>query len=410
MDAGQQPHEPDLTDSSSGLRAATTPRRGTLAAVQPHLDERIVMTESRQLTIDGDTPVRYLDSMDRPAPDEEALIGDIVEALHRSNVWSYQKHQHAVRDAHTKSHGILGGQLTVDADLPEHLAQGLFAAPATYDVIARLSTTAGAIRSDQVRGARGIAIKVLNVPSDQPRSLPDGRSTHDFILVNSPTFPFADVRAYAAGMGFAAKLAKTPDAVLKAANSVLGAVESVGVPLSGPAALLARKNHHLLGQSYHSASPLLYGKYVAKISIWPLSESVRALEKTVIPADSGFDGHTDAVVDFFRHHSAVYEIRAQLCTAAEASSIDDATVDWRGPFARVGQLTFPAPQDAYSPARRVFGDDVLSFNSWNGLAAHRPLGGINRLKVRVYEASSRYRHAKNAVDEIDPGDISALPD
>jgi len=31
---------------------------------------------------------------------------------------------------------------------------------------------------------------------------------------------------------------------------------------------------------------------------------------------------------------------------------------------------------------------VLSYNSWRGLAAHRPLGPINRLKLTAYDASS----------------------
>ena len=86
------------------------------------------------------------------------------------------------------------GELTVSPDLPDHLRQGLFAKPATYPVIARFSSTAGAIRSDQVRGVRGLAIKVLGVHG--PRALPDDpEPTQDFVFVNRSEFPFADVRA-----------------------------------------------------------------------------------------------------------------------------------------------------------------------------------------------------------------------
>jgi hypothetical protein len=70
---------------------------------------------------------------------------------------------------------------------------------------------------------------------------------------------------------------------------------------------------------------------------------------------------------------------------------------------------FPA-QNADSPDRRAFGDDVLSFNSWRSLADHRPLGSINRLKKDVHEASSDFRHKMNNVPRMEPTDIAQLPD
>ena len=58
---------------------------------------------------------------------------------------------HAISDAHAKSCGILHGELAVNADVPPNLRQGMFAEPGrAYPVIARISTTSGAIRSDQV--------------------------------------------------------------------------------------------------------------------------------------------------------------------------------------------------------------------------------------------------------------------
>ena len=74
----------------------------------------------------------------------------------------------------------------------------------------------------------------------------------------------------------------------------------------------------------------------------------------------------------------------------------------------MAKISYPA-QDAYSPERQVYGDDVLSFNSWRSLAAHRPLGSINRLKKKVYDASSIFRHEKNNMPRVEPTDISELP-
>jgi hypothetical protein len=92
--------------------------------------------------------------------------------------------------------------------------------------------------------------------------------------------------------------------------------------------------------------------------------------------------------------------------------IEDATVAWpeeASPHRPVAKIVF-GPQNPAGPQRRAFGDDVLSFNSWRGLAAHRPLGSINRLKKDVYDASSIYRHEVNRAPSLEPTDIAQLPD
>jgi hypothetical protein len=90
--------------------------------------------------------------------------------------------------------------------------------------------------------------------------------------------------------------------------------------------------------------------------------------------------------------------------------IEDATVPWPEELSRhvgVAKLSYPQ-QNPDSPDRRRFGDDVLSYNSWRGLAAHRPLGPINRLKLKVYEASSNFRHDKNGIPCLEPT-VADLP-
>ena len=60
-----------------------------------------------------------------------------------------------MRDAHAKSHGFLKGELVVP-ELPEHLRQGLFARPATYSMVIRLSSAPGDIHSDTIPAPRGM--------------------------------------------------------------------------------------------------------------------------------------------------------------------------------------------------------------------------------------------------------------
>jgi hypothetical protein len=362
------------------------------------------------------TYVRYSEDLESRRPDEDELIDKMVKVLHGNNEWAFKKYHHGIRDAHAKSHGILGGELTVYPDLPEELRQGLFATPATYPVIARLSTTAGAIRSDQIRGVHGLGIKVLGVHG--PRALPDDTATtQDFVLVTHREFPFADVHAYyVKGMPLAWLLARLPDPALKVITDSLAAADRVlpmvGISLPMALAVFTPPNTQILGDLFYSSAPLRYGDYVAKLCVVPLSTSVTSLQGQPVPRAAGGNAYRDEVVEFFRTNTAEYELRVQLCTDVNSMPIEDASVEWpesTSPYVGVAKITYPV-QDAYSAERQVFGDDVLSFNSWRGLAAHRPMGSINRLKQKVYEASSNFRHEKNHVPRLEPTDIDELPE
>lgn len=355
--------------------------------------------------------VRYSEDLESPRPDEDELITKMIKVLHSNNEWAFKKYHHGIRDAHAKSHGILGGELTVYPDLPDELRQGLFATPETYPIIARLSTTAGAIRSDQIRGVHGLGIKVIGVHG--PRTLPDDTATtQDFVLVTHKEFPFADVHAYyVKGMPLAWVLARLPDPVLKVITDTLAAVGRV-LPLPMAFAVFTPPNTQILGDIFYSSAPLRYGDYVAKLCVTPLSNSVTSLQDQPVPRAAGGDAYRDEVVEFFRQNSAEYELRVQLCTDVATMPIEDASVEWpesASPYVGVAKITYPI-QDAYGPERQVFGDDVLSFNSWRALAAHRPLGSINRLKKRVYDASSIFRHEKNNMPRLEPTDIAELPE
>jgi hypothetical protein len=132
------------------------------------------------------TYVAYCDEVEKQRPDEDELITRTVKALRRGHEQAYKRYKPGVRDQHAKTHGVLRGELTVYPDLASHLRQGLFATPATYPVIARISTAGGEIRSDQVHELRGMAIKVLGVHG--PKVLPeDDGVTQDFLLVRRPT-------------------------------------------------------------------------------------------------------------------------------------------------------------------------------------------------------------------------------
>jgi hypothetical protein len=370
------------------------------------------------------TYVPYGPKLEQPSADEDQIIQRLVDVLHCNNEWTFKKFKHGMRDAHAKSHAVLEGELVVDRNLPKHLRQGLFATPATYPVVARISSTQPTLHSDQIRGVRAIAIKVLGVSGPRARE-DDDASTQDFVMVDSSEFPFANAREYLwVGMPIAYVLTRMPDWALKllteALATAVGVTEAVSplpsrfVPIPGfrkavnLVKVFTTPNYYILGLTFNTASALRYGDYVAKISVEPLSESVKRLKGVRIPRGSGEDAHRVLIAEFFRHNDAEYAVCTQLCTDADA--IEDASMEWKAPPPpeRVAKLIF-RQQNSDCYCRRVYADDLLSFNSWRSLDAHRPLGSINRLKAKVYDASSKFRHEKNNAPQIEPSNIGQLP-
>lgn len=359
--------------------------------------------------------IRYHDSLEQKQENEDAVIDTIVSSMMRVNERVFDKHRHAKRDAHAKSHGVLVGQVTVYDNLPPHLAQGVFAKPVQYPVVIRLSTAFGDIHSDKVPVARGMAIKMLGVEGHQFLPGREQANTQDLLLVNHPVIAFGHAAAYLKTQKLLEKHMDDPDTTkrIMAALARGGSKALHALGIESPAIdTVGMPNNHILGETFFSMAAVRYGDYVAKLCAAPLSANVRALTGQLIDNDGGDSALRDLVVAFFNEQGAEYELRAQLCTGTDKMPIEDASVDWPqelSPYQPVAKLTIP-PQQAYSHARRVFADDVLSFNPWHCIDEHRPLGSIMRARIKAYEASSAFRHERNAQPRIEIADISEVPD
>ena len=359
--------------------------------------------------------IRYTDGLEQKQDNEDEIIDAIVASMTRTNERVFDKHRHATRDAHAKSHGILTGYVTVYGDLPDYLAQGIFARPATYPVVIRLSTAPGDMHSDKVPAPRGMAIKMLGVEGRQVLPQRQDASTQDLLLVNYPVIAFGHAAAYLKTQKLVEKHMDDPDMtkriVAALARGGSKALHALGIE-SPTLDTVGAPNNHILGETFFSMAAVRYGEHVAKLCAAPFSDNVRALTGQIVDDDLGDSALRDLVVKFFSEQDAEYELRAQLCTGTAEMPIEDASVDWpqeKSPYQPVARLTIPK-QDAYSPARRVFADDVLSFNPWHCIEAHRPLGSIMRARIRAYEASSAFRHTMNATPRIEIDDIAQVPD
>ncbi len=358
---------------------------------------------------------RYTPDVEVKSFDEDQLIEKIVASMGRVNAKAFDKERHATRDAHAKSHGIIKGHLEIYDHLPEHLAQGLFAIPKRYPIVIRLSSAFGHIKDDRIPTAYGMAIKVIGVEGE--KILPEHQNdvTQDFLLVNFPVIPFGHVQAYWKSQHIAEKYDDSPDLIKQMGDSLAKPVSSIAGLLAhtkSPLKKIGAPPTHILGETFYSMAAIRYGDYIAKINAAPLSPEVRALTRQSIDTTDRPSGIRDLVVDFFSRSGAEYELNAQLCTHPDEMPIEDASIEWdegKSPYQPIGKIVIP-PQDAYSPARRVYGDDVLSFNPWHCLREHQPLGSIQRVRIPAYARSSKFRHTMNVQPRVEPRDIGEVPD
>lgn len=360
-----------------------------------------------------DNYVRYSPEVEVPVEDEARLIAEITDQMSETNLEAFERHRHAIRDAHAKSHGVLTGTLTIPSDLPAHLRQGVFAQPGEYDVVARISSAPGDIHSDEIPQPRGFALKIMGVEGNRLLKRDDSHS-QDFLMVNLPVLPFGDIPKYKQMLGLLEKRAHAPERVQRfgaaVARGLENAIEAVGATPGVTLQGLALSNDNLLGETFFTQGALRFGDYIGKVSLAPRSENVRALTGQPIE-DMSYSRIEEVVRDFFRDNEAVYDLRVQLCTDLDEMPVEDAAILWdeeESPQQVIGTVRF-APQDSFSDARRVYADDVLSFNPWQGITAHQPLGSIMRIRRTVYDVSSDRRHRLNAVTRTEPASAADIP-
>jgi hypothetical protein len=262
-------------------------------------------------------PLRFSPDLAQPTPEEAEINGKIDHQMGKIRQKTYEDSGHAIRSVHAKSHGILQAELQIDAELPEVLAQGIFAQPGRHDVLMRFSTIPGDILPDSVSTPRGVAIKIFNVEGERlPGS--EASTNQDFILVNSPTFQAPDAKAFLSSLKPIVATTDRVEGLKKVVSAAARGIETVVEAVGGESARLkamgGQLETHILGDSFFSQLPVRFGDYVAKISVAPLSDNLRALTDQSLNVNGVPDGIREAVVDFFGNETAVWEIRAQLCT------------------------------------------------------------------------------------------------
>lgn len=272
------------------------------------------------------SPIAYTPAFETVRKDEMEAIRTLQNAFASSTHRLAEARGHAFRAVHAKGHAILRGTLTVIDGLAPHYAQGLFAVPGRYGVLLRWSSPPAGQLPDGISTPRAVALKLLDVPGERLEPDRPGRS-QDFLLVNAPAFALPDPQSLlpaaallpASGEGFEAGK-KAFSSVMRSVEGAIEALGGMSVKIKG---IGGEPQRHPLGETYYSQTPFLYGAYMAKFALAPVSASLLALAGMKL--DSGDDAQREALAAHFAGQGGEWELQVQLCTDLDRMPVEDAS-------------------------------------------------------------------------------------
>jgi len=360
-----------------------------------------------------------LSKFERAVPGEAILIGRMARIAAHAVISNYCAMKisdcfaNAMRDQHAKSHGCVKAEFIVRDDLPAEFTTSLFRPGARYPAIVRFSNGNGRPQSDRKIDARGMAIKLRGVESSTLlRTLAPDRARageHDFVLSSFPVFFCRDVVDYSELMNLVSAPHGTWREWLDLIKRVLefgvrNPRQSVMFLLTGVVSLATIRNP--LIATYHSMSPYLFGddkvvRYVVRperrrnnfarswtFPTWPRSRSF--LRDALV---SDLDPAMHRPGDDF-----AFDFSVRVRHAASPNDAEDASRWWIAPRDRTVRLgSIEIPRQNFLTPDQLYECEHMTFNPWNCLEQHRPLGSINRMRLAVYLASLQVRQKLNMV-------------
>jgi hypothetical protein len=345
-------------------------------------------------------PLQYADDVETIPADEADDIQRVVQALELILARSQSKTGHFLADVHVKTHAYAHGEFRVLPNLPDELAQGLFVQNGVYPAMVRFSNSASQAQADAIPDGRGMAIKVQRVEGDMVLTDEQQGPTQDFVMINHPVFFARNVKDY---LRLEQVLVQADDSALATLQGALTGGDWNPLhwhwrEMLAVTRIAGQLPAHPASTTYFSMAPIRYGNYIAKCRAKPAGDRHGSYLELIQRLGADADAMRLALEKTLRTQEILFEFQVQMRTSERTMPIEDATVEWpesESPYRTVAHLLLPRQeiellrqQDAYKN---------LSFNVWHALAAHRPLGGINRVRRWAYALSSAWRRQQAVV-------------
>jgi hypothetical protein len=324
-----------------------------------------------------------LTAFERHERNEDALVQHMIDILQRKLERDYPVGA-TRRDAHPKHVALLRASFTVEPKLPPALRVGVFADGANYEAWVRFSNASGTPQSDAVRDVRGCAIKLLNVTGGGRVPESDEPDTQDFLLVSIPTMPLGTVKLFHDAIYYSIERARwqlVARFLLTGKLRVLKALDRARTRPTSPADI-----------RYWSTTPYLLGPGQAvKYSLVPTSAHTSAL-----PTPLTDTYLSDNLQQHLAQADVTFDFKVQLRTDPASMPIEDAGREWReehAPFTKVATLRIA--NQAFRTAERDATAEALAFSPAHARVEHRPIGAVNRARMRIYKALADFRRRRD---------------
>jgi catalase len=308
----------------------------------------------------------------------------------------------ARRGVHPYAHGCVRARLKVHAQLPAWARAGIFQEGAEYRAWARFSNASPRPQADKKGDPRGVGLKIVGAKGPRVLTEDAGGHTLDFTMNSFPVFFARDAASYAEFIdSFLLKNQVTPYLFPKKLDPRTWRLREAKIF----AGINAVKMDSPLNAAYYSITPFKHGNAAVKYRIQPC-EGVKERPE---PEKKGEHFLHDAMVRELGQGDVCLSFALQRQVDAEKMPIEDATELWDeklSPFVQVATLTIPR-QEFTSPKQAEFCEN-LTINPWRTHPDHRPLGGVNRMRLSNYQLSNEIRHELNRVAPAEPSESGEL--
>lgn len=321
-------------------------------------------------------------------PEEEQHTQSLIELLSAKMLREKKSDGEVERDAHPKQHGLVQATFSILDDIPEQLKIGLFKKAKKHDAWMRFSNQNAPVLPDNDKDIRGLALKLFNVHGQKLLAGHEKDTTQDFITISTDAFVTKNVKEF--------------DGLIKA--MVKGKIWMLLFLMFHWRVVknLLKANRRFVSPldiNYFSCTPYLLGDVAVKYQIKPSPNQTVLKPHSTKP----FGFLKDIMQQQLSSHAYQFDFSIQVQSDAKQMPVEDPGVAWDqsiSPFVKVATIEIPK-QDFSSEAQHRYGIE-LAFNPWRCLKEHRPLGGINRARKKVYESISSFRHDKNGTKKVEP--------
>jgi hypothetical protein len=337
-------------------------------------------------------------------PDEEESLNKIIDLM-ADQMRSRFKPGGYERGGNTKTHGVLKATVTIRDDLPEHCRKGIFANPGSYPAYVRYAGPGPDVPSDiEDVGFMSMAVKVMGVPGKKimdllnltdAEKLSQEKFTQDFITTSGgPTFVTPNTRENAK-LQYWSLLHMPLFYFLNPKDSHLldAAMQS----------LWNETQYNPLGQRYWSCTPYLLGEGQAVMYSFVPKTQVETKIPGLPFGKVPFNYLRENMIKTLNDHDVEFDLMIQIQTDPHLMPIEDSSVRWPeklSPFIPVATVYIPKQQ--FESQALIEFTKRLKMNPWHCLPEHRPLGNLNRARLRLYSELSKFRQDMNQTTHLEP--------